>query len=52
MLSSWPSLIITYMNAPTDYWCARPGFDKNVTPDPTELEWGVEVRATKNSNLP
>jgi len=24
MMAAWPSLIITYMNAPTDFWCARP----------------------------
>jgi hypothetical protein len=56
MLAAWPSLIITYMNAPTDFWCARPiknslnkGGDSteahaSILADPTALEWGIEVK--------
>ncbi len=32
MLSAWPSLMINFMNPPTDFWCAREDGD-----------WEVEV---------
>ncbi len=51
MLATWPSLIITYTNAPSDHWCARPQRYANVSVEdwremssPLVMEGGKMVR--------